>query len=60
MESTTVEVFATYNGNSYYQGSKSCYNDCRNNVITITGTSAESKILGMVLDSVVPGSSEAI
>ena len=60
MESTTVEVFAIYNGNSYYQKSKSCYDDCRNNVITITGTSSESKIIGMVLDSVAPGSSEAL
>jgi len=60
MESTTVEVFATYNGNSFYQKSKSCYDDCRNNVITITGTSTESKIIGMVLDSVAPGSSDAL
>ncbi|MHA7734256.1 plastocyanin/azurin family copper-binding protein [Nitrosopumilus sp. S6] len=60
MESTTVEVYAIYNGNSYYQSSKSCYNDCRNNVITITGSSTESKLIGMVLDSVIPGSSDAL
>jgi len=60
LESTTVEVFAQYNGNSYYQGSKSCSNSCRSDVITLTGTSTESKIMTMVLDSVVPGSSEAL
>jgi len=55
LESTTVEIYAQYNGNSNYNSSTSCKNNCRNNIITITGTSTEEKILGMVLGSVIPG-----